>query len=149
VPAERGDRVDQDERIVLARHCRQLLNRVEHAGRRLGVHHRDDVRRMRRQMRTERPRVARSAPFHLEPCDRCTVALADLRQAIPEVPGDDHEHARARRHEVGHSGFHPGRARTRHGKGEGALGRSEHPCQPGSDVIEQREHQRIEMAQRR
>ena len=93
--AERRHRVDDRQRAVLARDRRQLLDRVQHAGRRFRVHHRHDVGRRRLQRAPQRVGIARPAPLDVEPRDRRAVALAHLREPIAEVAGDDDERARA------------------------------------------------------
>ena len=62
MPAERGDGVDDRQRAVLARDRRQLLDRIEHAGRRLGVHQRHDVGRRLRRARGAARRDRRRVP---------------------------------------------------------------------------------------
>ena len=81
VAAQRGDRVHNGQRAVLAGDRRDLLDRVEHAGRGLGVHHRHHVGALRRSARrtasgsTARPhsysRRVTCAAVALGSCRRC------------------------------------------------------------------------------
>ena len=61
--AERGDGVDDGQRAVLARDCRKLPHRIQHAGRRLRVHDGDDVGAGRFELPAQRLRVRRASPF--------------------------------------------------------------------------------------
>ncbi len=144
--AERGDRIDDDQRTVLAGDRRKLLHRIEHARRGFGVNDRDHVRPGSGECGAECVRVARAAPFDLEACHLPTVALTHLREAIAEVPADDHENPFPWFYEIRDHGLHAGGAGARDREGKRAVRRTERPLQSLPHIIEQREHQRVEVA---
>ena len=125
---------------------RQPIHRVEHAGRRLGVHERDNVGRRCAEGALERVRLAGTSPLHVETGHRRAISAAHLGESIPEVACDHDERARSFLHEIGNHGLHARCAGPRHCQRQRPGRRAEEPAEAGPDVIEHGEHDGIKDA---
>ena len=130
---------------AIAHHVR---HRVQDAGRRLRLHHRDDVgRRAVASAARTACGIAGAAPLDVDPRHVRAVALEDLRQPRAEVAGHHHQHLRARRGDVGDRRLHPRRAGARHRNANAPLPRAEHAAQLAAHLVQDPHHLGIEMAQ--
>ena len=106
-------------------------------------------KRARVERAAERFGIAGAPPLDVQPRHVRAVPLAHLRQAIAEVSGDDDERARAFSNQVRDDGLHPGRAGSGHRERQTSPRRARNsPRQPSAHIVQEREHDRVEMADR-
>ena len=122
-----------------------LLHRVLHARRRLGVHDRHEIGAAVLERAPHRAGIDRAAPLPVHAPHLAAVARGHLREPLAEVAVHDRHHARARRDEVGDRRLHPGRAGARHRERERALGRAKDAPERRAHVVHQIEQRGIEV----
>ena len=147
--AQRGDRVDQQERPRAVDQLRDLFQRLVGAGRGLGV---DDPHHLGAGMRGEgvahRRRVDGPAPLDLDRVHPGAAAPGDVEHPAAEDPGDADDHLVAGLDQVGDRGLHAGAAGPRDRQGQTVLG-AEDPAQHAAGRVHDPQVLRVEVTDRR
>ena len=146
---ERGDRIGEQQRPVLMRDPRDLLERLKHARARLAVHNGDDLYPPSvLQRRLDPLRLDQLAPVRLDKRDLAAAAPHHVRHPHREVPILADDDRIARLDDVVDRRLHPCRAGARNRHREVVL-RPEHRPQRPLRVVEQLDEHRVKVPDHR
>ena len=146
-PAQGGHRVHHRQRAVRAGDAHHVGHRVQDTGRRLRLHHRDDVGGPAGERRLDCLGIAGAPPLDIHPRHLGAVSAEDLRQPRAEVSGHDHQDFRAWRGDIGNRRLHSRGAGARDSERERSLTRRENAAQLAAHLIEDPHHLGIQMAE--